>query len=201
MTRREDAMEPATSAADKALLRTCYHEAAHAVAHYFLPLSGETLSLTCESDDKNIAGLHVPASHHEDAREALLEKALCLFAGSAGEALFERDGMSGGGNDYKSAVEILQRVCMAGEPKATLVQLSEKEGGEAERDPERVIEAVATKLAKRLRRLIRKYEVKASELISGKRAHVEALADDLYRAGTLDGERVRETIERVEANS
>ena len=186
---------------------TAFHEAGHAVATHFRPLSGRTLRVTIRRREASpkTAGTHfrrpsLPTSHGGGLsvdREALSHLLISVLGGHAADVILRGpDSWSGAAGDFRAASQLLLEA-----DQWRLIDAASKEEGIpdlADIHDEELQRQVAARAVEDLFFLIEAAISEAVGLLQEKWHAVEAVARGLLRRGTLSGDEVAVLIERAE---
>jgi ATP-dependent Zn protease len=174
------------------------------VAQHFLRIAGVNRGVTIRKEDvgDDAAGLAyhgrtIPSVRGRSVdHEAVRAECVMLLAGGEAEMHMRGDEMTGATRDYEKADELLHRAVFDAEREAVLRAIPAEEL--ASRTPADLAAEYGSPVTDRWHALLDELRAEARALIEEKWPCVEAVAKELYRKKSLDGDRVTEIIEGVE---
>ncbi len=192
------------------LRRAAYHEAGHVIAHHHLGLVGRPCGATIDRarTPEEVAGLAfskrtlpavpVVGHAHRVDREAARQNVLTLIAGPEAEMLDAGDDFSGGGDDYKRAVELLRALQALDFDQALhdAVAILEADPRANEKD---LAEQYGWTAAGRISHEIEDLQVEARALLKTHWHEVDAVAKALLLRRSLTGQEIQGVIARSSA--
>ena len=186
---------------DKEKKITAYHEAGHTLVSWVLPGADPIykVSIIPRGMAMGVTQLLPEEDRHYYPRTYLMDKLSIALAGRVAEKIVFDDNSSGAQNDLKEATSLAEKmVAQWGmSDKVGPINLGRGEEhpflGRELSLPKRYSEEMAWLMDQEIRRLIVEAESKATEILTGKRLTLDALAEALIRDEMLE----RADVERI----
>ncbi|HEQ70974.1 MAG TPA: ATP-dependent zinc metalloprotease FtsH, partial [Spirochaetia bacterium] len=185
-----------------------YHEAGHALLHYFLKYADQLHKVTVIPHGRALGvALSLPESDEYSKSKAwLMDRMVIIMGGYAAEKIVYSETTTGAQSDIEQATNIARRmVCEWGmSPNIGPVALGQKEepiflGKEIARHKD-YSEDTAKKIDKEIKQVIETCLDKAVDLLTKNKAKLKKLAETLVAKETLDDVEIRELLNLPKRN-
>jgi cell division protease FtsH len=190
---------------DKEKRILAYHEAGHALVSKLLPNADPVRKVTILPRGMALGyTMQVPVEdHYITSKSELIDNMTILLGGRAAEEIVFNESTTGAENDLERVTEIARRMVCEYGMSDTLgpVTLGRRHGpiflGREIAEDRNYSEEVASAIDKEVRRLIDDCFQRARELLTARRATLDALVEVLLQKETIDGEE----LDRIVNNS
>ena len=182
---------------------TAYHEAGHAVVAYNLPHMDPVHRVSIVARGLVLGFVLTPPTkdRYTETRSRLLEQVIAALGGRAAEELVFNEFTSGASSDIVNATKIIRRMVIEYGmsdlgPINLGPQFDKLESGRVLLEPAQLSPDMQAKVDREIKRITDECYKKALEILKKKRKRLDAVAEELLRVETIEGERFIELMKK-----
>lgn len=179
---------------------TAYHEGGHAMVTFFSKGMDPVHRISIVSRGMSLGYTLIPPAldRSHETKSHLLDLITTMLGGRAAEELIFNEMTTGASDDIKRATHIAREMVITfGMGKLGPINLSpdfDEDYGAYYADPQKVSDSTQEKIDQEVQNLISVAYEKAKKIIKENRSKLDAVAEELLKIETMDGERFREIM-------
>ncbi len=179
---------------------TAYHEGGHAVVTFFMKNMDPVHRISIVSRGMSLGYTLIPPAldRSHETKSHLLDMIATMLGGRAAEELIFNEMTTGASDDIKRATRIAREMVVTfGMSSLGPINLGpdyEEDYGNYYPDPSKVGEQTQEKIDAEIKKLMEEAFEKAKRILKENRAKLDAVAEELLKIETMDGERFKEIM-------